>query len=272
MISGWTLRTMLAGAAVLLALDGLRRETGPLALIELGAAGLIAAFLAFSGQMEENLDDDEVAVAQPIPVWRPPAIPGASRSLLQVMAPDALDDLDEILPVASVPGRLRLLANNLRHLRTRDHRGRSVLLDNATPTEAAAVAMTIARAVNVLVIRVRADQLVSADAGFSQRALNVILHFAGRHRPAVLLVQHLDRIAQEECAFPVAQARRATHDLTSAVVRAAAIPGLLVIVATESADRLDRSVIADRFDFVIKRDAARRMPPRMRCRKGTDAA
>lgn len=272
MIGGWTLRMILAGAAVLLALDGLRRETGPWALMELGAAGLIAAFLAFAAQTEENFEHDEVAIAQPLSVWGPPVIPGASRALLQVMAPDALDDLDEILPVASVPGRLRLLANNLRHLRTSDHRGRTVLLNGATPTDAAAVAMTIARTANVPVIRVRADHLVSSDAGFSQRALNVIVHFASQHSPSVLLVAHLDRIAQEDSSFPVPQARRATHDLISAVVQAAAIPGLLVIVATESADTLDHSVTADRFDFVIQRAAARRVPPRMRCRKGSDAA
>lgn len=276
MSGGWTLRTILAGAAVVLALDGLRRETGLLALMELGLAGLIAAFLVFGRPPVDDDGHDEVRGAQPgaqpVAVWRPPVIPGASRSLLQVLTPIELDDLRDVLSFSGVSARLQLLANNLRHGAAAGGRGRTVLLDNATPTDAGAVAATIARTAIVPLIRLRADHLVSAEAGFAQRALNVLLHYLVAHRPAVVLVQHLDRIAQPDVTFPTPQARRATNDLVAALGRSAALPGVLVIVATESANTLDSSVTRAHFDFVIRRAVTRRAPPRLRCRRHPQAA
>jgi len=183
---------------------------------------------------------------------RPPVIFGASPSLLRVFTPDELPHLAEQLPQVRLPRPLRLLTRKVREDWTIDGTGRSILLEHADADVAASVVVGIARMAQAPLIWVSARELVSSELAFPQRAMSSVMRFALRHGHCVVYVHDFDAIAQPKPLYPSHYARRATHDVVSAMSATDARRGDVMLLTSVSPGTLDRSVVIDRFDVAVR--------------------
>lgn len=254
-----TRATVLPAVAVALVLDGLRRGGGPVALSEIGLACALLATLVLGGadsgsgprKREQRRRYGMTFTTPPNPI-RPPVIFGASPSLLRVFMPTELPALARRLPEAQVPRPLRLLTRKVRDDWSAERTGMSVLLEHEVADVAAAVVVGIARAAQVPLLWVSARELVSSELAFPQRAMSGIVRFALRSGPCLVYVHDFDAIARPNAAYPSHYARRATHDVVSAMRTPDASRGDVMLLTSVSPETLDRSVVIDRFDVAIR--------------------
>jgi len=183
---------------------------------------------------------------------RPPVIFGASPSLLRVFTPDELPRLAAQLPQVRLPRPLRLLTRKVREDWTVDGRGRSMLLEHDDADVAASVVVDIAQTAQVMLIWVSARELVSSELAFPQRAMSSVMRFALRQGHCLVYVHDFDAIAQPKPLYPSHYARRATHDVVSAMSATDARRGDVMLLTSVSPGTLDRSVIIDRFDVAVR--------------------
>lgn len=183
---------------------------------------------------------------------RPPVIFGASPSLLRVFEPGELSELAAGLPEVQLPRPLRLLTRGVGDDWTVDGRGRAVLLETEDPDLAASVVVDIATSAGVPLIWVSARELVSSELAFPQRAMSSVVRFALAHAPCVVYVHDFDAIAHPSPLYPSHYARRATHDVVSALRTADARRGEILMLTSVSPGTLDRSVVIDRFDVAVR--------------------
>ena len=185
---------------------------------------------------------------------RPPVIFGASPSLLRVFAPEDLPELARRLPEVVLPHPLRLLTRRVRQDWNVDGKGRSVLLEHDDADVAAAVVVDIAQKAQALLIWVSARELVSSELAFPQRAMSSVMRFALRLGHCLVYVHDFDAIAQPDPLYPSHYARRATHDVVSAMSATDARRGDVMLLTSVSPGTLDRSVVIDRFDVAVRLD------------------
>lgn len=176
-----------------------------------------------------------------------PVIYGASASLLRVYRPDQLAGLAGRLPPAAPR---RTLAQVVRP-------GRSVLVEYADPEVAAATVVAVAAAEQVPLIWVCAHELVSSELAFPQRAMNAVMRYALQLRAertcsAAVYVHAFDAIAHPQPMYPSHYARRATHDVVSALHTSDVRRSALLLMASVTPGTLDRSVVQDRFDAAVR--------------------
>lgn len=251
---------MTAGAAVAVGPTGRPRERGPAALTDSGIAHALLVRPHWTGVGPWRVEGGEEIRMQAMTTTgdrgadrvRPPVIFGASPSLLRVFTPEELPQLAEQLPQVNLPRPLRLLTRKVREDWTIDGKGRSVLLEHDDADVAAAVVVDIARTAQVLLIWVSARELVSSELAFPQRAMSGVMRFALRHGHCLVYVHDFDAIAQPKPLYPSHYARRATHDVVSAMSATDARRGDVMLLTSVSPGTLDRSVIIDRFDVAVR--------------------
>jgi hypothetical protein len=136
--------------------------------------------------------------------------------------------------------------------RAADHTGLAVLLEHEVADVAAAVVVEIARGASIPLLWVSARELVSSELAFPQRAMSGIVRFALRNGPNLVYVHDFDAIARPSPSYPSHYARRATHDVVSAIRTPDARRGDVMLLTSASPGTLDRSVVIDRFDVAIR--------------------
>lgn len=176
----------------------------------------------------------------------PPVIFGAGPSLLQVYRADEL---------RGVAGRLPRPASD-HVVRQITRTGRSVLLEHANLEVAAATVVAAAAAARVPLVWVSARELVSSELAFPQRAMNAVMRYAlglsaGAQSSGVVYVHDFGAIAHPEPLYPSHYARRATHDVVSALHTPDARRSTLLLMTSVTPGTLDRSVVVDRFDLAV---------------------
>lgn len=255
---------MTAGATVAVGPTGPRRGLEPAALTDSGIARALVVPPCRAGVGPGRVEGGEVIRMHDMTATggrgvdgiRPPVIFGASPSLLRVFTPDELPKLAEQLPQVRLPRPLRLLTRKVREDWTVDGKGRSVLLEHDDPDVAASVVVDIARTAQVLLIWVSARELVSSELAFPQRAMSSVMRFALRNGHCLVYVHDFDAIAQPKPLYPSHYARRATHDVVSAMSSTDARRGDVMLLTSVSPGTLDRSVVIDRFDVAVRLDAS----------------
>lgn len=259
---------MTAGATVAVGPAGRRRGLGPAALTDSGIARALVVPPCRAGVGPGRVEGGEVIRMRDMITMggrgadeiRPPVIFGASPSLLRVFTPEELPKLASQLPQVRLPRPLRLLTRKVREDWTVDGKGRSVLLEHDDPDVAASVVVDIARTAQVLLIWVSARELVSSELAFPQRAMSSVMRFALRHGHCLVYVHDFDAIAQPKPLYPSHYARRATHDVVSAMSSTDARRGDVMLLTSVSPGTLDRSVVIDRFDVAVRLDASSTAP------------
>jgi transitional endoplasmic reticulum ATPase len=234
----------------------LERRAEAQAQVELGRqeserSGLLAAVPSYE-RLADFLDLAAEVLAEQVAAVAPRPQPAGSDTATRVWQPQELETFDDVGGLDDVKARLRRTVGMILE-RPRDasmmsvvHNG--ILLYGPPGTGKTLLGRALAGEYGLRFLRFSPAAVASSYAHEPARKLRELFALAEQSVPCVLFLDEIDIIAARRDAASSADTREVTTQLLNSLEECRAIPGLVIMGATNQLDSLDPALREGRFD------------------------